>query len=270
MTKAIVIKIGTSTLVGRERGEPVNAGLVNKLAKTICDLEIKLKRKCILVSSGAMGLGITKLGLEKEHSVYDDKLDFKAAITAIGQVQLINVYDEAFLKQGNKHVGQILITDYALGQAGRQRRIKASIKNLFDLNVLPIFNENDPVCPDEIEYGDNDKLSANVAKLAEAERLIILTDCEGLYDSDPHSNPEAKLIHRVDKVTDEIKSIAGDSSTYVGLGGMRSKILAAEICLENNIIMNIIHKDQMHLIADLVAAKTDSEGNPVTGTEFAA
>ena len=264
-SKPIVIKIGTSTLTGRNKGEAINLELLEKLAQTVCEIEKDLNKKCILVSSGAMGLGINKLGLEDKHDVYEDVLDFKAAITAIGQVELINTYEKVFKKHG-KHVGQILITDYALNEPSRQSRVKKSIKQLFELDVLPIFNENDTVCPDEIEFGDNDRLSASVAKLVSAERLIILTDCNGLYDSDPHKNPDAKLIPTVNKITEEIKKIAGDSSTYVGLGGMKSKIMAAGICLDAGIAMNILNKDFLESMKDLIL---DSSEKPLN-TEFKA
>lgn len=265
MSKPIVIKIGTSTLTGRNPGEPINIELVSKLAKTICDFEKQYKRKCILVSSGAMGLGIAKLGLQDKLDVYKGKLDMKASITAIGQVQLMNVYEGAFLHQCKKHVGQILITDHALKEPGRQKRVKKTIENLFELDVLPIFNENDTVCPDEIEYGDNDKLSAHVAVLAGAERLIILTDTDGLFDADPHSNPHAKLIENISEITEDIKSIAGDSSTHGGLGGMKTKVHAAEICMQNGIVMNIINKERVEEISNFVNGKEKPRG-----TEFKA
>lgn len=263
MKRPIVIKVGTSALLGRKKGEAIDTDLVKRLAKTIYEIEKRLNKKIILVSSGAMGLGISKLGLDDQHDAFDDKLDFKAAITAIGQVELMNIYGEAFSSEAKKHVGQILITDYALEEAGRQKRVLSSVKNLFELNVLPIFNENDTVCPDEIEYGDNDKLSANIAVLVNAERLIILTDCDGLYEADPYSNPDAKLITNVEVITDEIKDLAGSSSSRVGLGGMNSKVMAAEVCMAKGIKTNIVNKEYLQDIVGLL------EGSKTFGTEFA-
>lgn len=261
MARPIVIKIGTSSLTGRQKGEATNFDLIDRLAKTISS--IKQQQNVILVSSGAMGMGINKLKLQEDHSVYDDVLDFKAAITAIGQVELINAYEKAFIKYSS-HVGQILITHVGLDDPGRYKRIQKSVEQLLGLGVIPIFNENDTVCPEEIEFGDNDKLAARVAKMAEASRLVILTDCDGLYKEDPHANPDAELIATVDSIDDEIKKIAGDSSTYSGLGGMKSKITAAEICNDAGITMNIINKSRIEEIPQLL------QGNPVIGTEFKA
>lgn len=216
----------------------------------------------MLVSSGAMGLGAKKLDIHDDHEIYDGILDFKAAITALGQVELMKTYEQVFEKYHQK-VGQILITQQGLEDPKRSSRLKTTVEKLFELGVIPIFNENDTICPDEIEFGDNDILSANIAKLIGAERLIMLTDTDGLYDSDPHKNPDAKLISSVNKITSEIANLAGESSNHMSTGGMKSKVMAAEICLEAGITANILNKAKVSEVLESLSKKES-----LTGTEF--
>lgn len=210
-----------------------------------------------------MGLGIAKMDLEKEHDVFNDLTAFKQAFTAVGQIQLMNAYEEAFSNHGF-HIGQFLVTNEGLLDKDRAKSIKNTLEKLYELNVIPIFNENDTVCPDEIEFGDNDRLSAMVAALVGAERLFLLTDCDGLYDKDPHKDKNAKLIREVKEITQEIKDAAGDSSTHVGLGGMTSKVIAAEIVNAADIDMHIVNVDKMDQIPDFISG----EIKELHGTSF--
>lgn len=275
--KPIVIKIGTSSIRGRNANTPeedafIDYEIVSKLVKAICHIEKgqvddnkEYKgKKVLLVSSGAMGLGVAHLSLQKEHDIYKDVLAFKQAITAVGQIQLMNIYENVFNNYGF-HVGQVLVTHFGMTDKQRSQTIKTTINKLFEINVIPIINENDTVCPEEIQFGDNDKLAAEIAVLSNAERLIILTDCDGLYDADPFNNPEAKLISQVNEITDDIQRLAGDSSSHVGLGGMKSKVSAAAICLKNGVTTNILNKDQIDKIPDLVL---NGSGKSFPGTEF--
>lgn len=268
--KALVIKIGTSSLTGRDAGEAINHEVLNKLANTVTQIQNNgLNYKVVIVSSGAMGLGLAKLGLKSVQDIVkngehgNDLTSYKQALTAVGQVKLMQEYEEVF-KYYSCHAGQVLVTHSGLHDKARASTIEKTIQKLFELNVIPIINENDTVCPDEIEFGDNDRLSAQVASIIKAERLFILTDCEGLYDADPHSNPDAKLISEINEITTEIRNIAGDSSTHIGSGGMKSKIMAAETCMDHKVIMHIISKTKLTEIPEILS------GTKQTGTVFKA
>ncbi len=248
--KPIVIKIGTTSLTGRKAGEGINCDVLESLATAAAEI-IRSGTKVIIVSSGAMGLGIAKLGIAKLEE-RADLTTVKQALTSVGQVALMNAYAEAFSKHG-LHVGQVLLTHHGLHDPKRSATIKNTISKLFELNIIPIINENDTVTAEEIEFGDNDTLSAEVAVLNSAKTLYILTDTEGLYDSDPHKNPNAKLINQVSAITDEIRTVATGSSSKTGTGGMASKIMAAEICLAKSVPLHILSVRRLPELAGLEA-----------------
>ena len=232
--KRIVIKIGTSTLT--HKTGRLNIRRVEELIKTIADLQNSGK-EIIIVSSGAVGLGTAKLGLKERPK----DTPSKQACAAVGQCELMYMYDNQFAKY-NLTVAQILLTKVVIESESRVNVIN-TFQKLLEHNVIPIVNENDTVAIDELllEVGENDSLAAIVAHLSQADLLIILSDIDGLYDKDPHSNPDAKLIPVVEEITDEIRNLAGGAGTSFGKGGMITKINAADIAKSAGIDMVIMN-----------------------------
>lgn len=266
----IVIKIGTTSITkGCDKG--VNLDVINQLAETTAKLKEK-NYQVIIVSSGAMGLGVAKLGKEKleeqlkQNPCHGPSMTtYKQALTSVGQVELMNAYQKAHEKLG-LHVGQVLVTHAGLDDTNRNETIHKTIEKMFELNLIPIINANDTVTSSEIEYGDNDSLSARVSVLLEAEKLFILSDVAGLYDKDPHKNPDAKLLNEVKDIDGYVKSIAGESSSGNGLGGMKSKIDAVELCVNNGIESYILENNQIAEIPSLVLGISKDQ----LGTKFIA
>ena len=232
-SKRIVVKVGTSTLT-HENGK-LNLRTMNRLVRTLSDLRNSGK-EIILVSSGAIGVGVGKLNLT--HKPYD--VGGRQACAAVGQCELMYIYDKLFLEYGYV-TAQVLLTRGITDDENRKRNVQNTFVRLLDMGALPIVNENDTVSVEELEFGDNDTLSAIVAKLTLADSLVILTDIDGLYDRNPKEYDDAKLIHHVDKITDEIKSIAGGRGSTRGTGGMITKLQAAEIAMEAGIKTAIIN-----------------------------
>ena len=234
--KRVVVKIGTSTLTHHKTGR-LNIRRVEKLVKILSDLQNEGK-EIILVSSGAVGLGAGKLGLPEKPK--DTKM--KQAVAAIGQCELMHIYDEMFAKYSIT-VAQILLTKTIISMPDRVKNVRNAIDTLTKLNCIPIVNENDTVAIDELELeiGENDSLSAVVASIAGAEALIILSDIDGLYDSDPHTNPDAKIIPVVEEIDGYIEKIAGGAGSALGSGGMATKINAAKIATAAGVDMLIMN-----------------------------
>ena len=220
----IVIKIGTSTLA-HPTGH-LNIRLVDELCKTISDIK-NTGHQVILVSSGAIGMGVGKLGLLERPK----DIPTKQAAAAVGQCELMYTYDKLF-GEYNHTVAQLLIPGEDIRTQQRHENFSNTLNRLLDLGAMPIINENDTVSTDEIVIGDNDTLAAYVAESVKAELLILLSDINGLYTADPHKNPDAKLIPVIEKLTDEIYALAGASSTKQGTGGMVTKLRAAAIATE--------------------------------------
>ena len=214
--KRIVIKVGTSTLT--HKTGRLNIRRMERFVKTLADIQ-NSGYEIILVSSGAIGLGMAKLGLESRPS----DTPMKQACAAVGQCELMYIYDKLF-GEYNVNVAQILLTKYVL-ESPRKNNVENAFQKLIDHNVIPIVNENDTVAIDELELemGENDSLAANVAVLANADLLIIMSDIEGLFDKDPHKYDDAELIPVVPEITEEIKAIAGGSGSSLGTGGMAIK-----------------------------------------------
>lgn len=219
----IVIKIGTSTLA--HLTGHLNIRRVEELCKTISDIK-NAGHEIILVSSGAIGMGVGKLGLQERPS----DIPTKQAAAAVGQSELMYIYDNLF-GQFNHTVAQLLITGDDIMNDARHNNFRNTLHRLLDLGAIPIINENDTVATDEIVIGDNDTLAAFVSESIQADKLILLSDIDGFYTSDPHTNPDAKLIQFVNKVDDEMLTLAGGSSCPLGTGGMITKLHAARICL---------------------------------------
>jgi glutamate 5-kinase len=243
--KRIVIKLGTSTLA--HKTGKLNIRRMTNLVRVISDLH-NSGREIIMVSSGAVGLGAGKLGLPEKPK--DTKM--KQAVAAIGQCELMHVYDDMFAKY-SVTVGQILLTKTIINNPSHCENFKNTIESLVGMGVIPIVNENDTIAIDELELeiGENDSLSALVAELSGADLLLILSDIDGLYDDDPRVNPDAKPIHVVEKITPEIEAMAGGAGSSLGTGGMSTKINAAKIATEAGIDMIIMNGKDPEKLYDL-------------------
>jgi len=230
--KRIVFKVGTSTLC--HSGKGLNFRNIDGLARALTDIKNE-GFEVILVSSGAIGAGVSKLGLpERPREIRE-----KQAVAAVGQLELMHIYDKMFGEYGAT-VGQVLLTRDDVDRPTVKQNLYGTFESLLSMGVIPIVNENDSVCIEEIEsehkiFGDNDTLSAVVAALVGAGLLVILSDIEGLYDSDPYKNPDAKLIPVVTEINDEIIALAGGAKSSLGTGGMVTKLIAARVAGENGI-----------------------------------
>ena len=249
----IVVKIGTSTLA-YATGQ-LNIRRVEELCKTMSDIR-NAGHELILVSSGAIGMGVGKLGLRTRPR----DIPTKQAAAAVGQCELMYVYDKLF-SEYHHTVAQLLITADNLSNETRHANFTNTLNRLLELGAVPVINENDTVATDEIVIGDNDTLAAMVAESVEADLLVLLSDIDGLYTADPHADPTAKLLPVVHRVDDDVRALAGVSSTDQGTGGMVTKLRAAEICLNCGCEMVIANGSEPMLLYDIV------EGKPV-GTRF--
>ena len=249
----IVVKIGTSTLA-YATGQ-LNIRRVEELCKTMSDIR-NAGHELILVSSGAIGMGVGKLGLRTRPR----DIPTKQAAAAVGQCELMYIYDKLF-SEYHHTVAQLLITADNLSNETRHANFTNTLNRLLELGAVPVINENDTVATDEIVIGDNDTLAAMVAESVEANLLVLLSDIDGLYTADPHADPTAKLLPVVHRVDDGIRTLAGVSSTDQGTGGMVTKLRAAEICLNCGCEMVIANGSEPTLLYDIV------EGKPV-GTRF--
>lgn len=227
----IVVKIGTSTLT-HTTGH-LNIRRVEELCKTLSDIK-NAGHEVIMVSSGAVGMGVGKLGLRQRPK----DIPTKQAAAAVGQCELMYIYDKLF-SEYHHTVAQLLITGDDTENETRHRNFTTTLNRLLEMGALPIINENDTVATEELGIGDNDTLAAIVASSVNADLLILLSDIDGLYTADPHTHPEAVLLHRVTKIDDEIRALAGVSNGTQGTGGMVTKLRAAEICLNSGCDMVI-------------------------------
>ncbi|MBV7276045.1 glutamate 5-kinase [Clostridiaceae bacterium UIB06] len=242
--KRVVVKIGSSTLT--HSSGFLNLSRIEKLVRQISDLHNQ-GIEIVLVSSGAIAAGIGKLGLKNKPATIPEK----QAAAAIGQGILLHMYEKMFSEYG-KIAAQILITREDVSNRTRFLNARNTFFSLFEKGVITIVNENDAIVVDEIKFGDNDTLSAIVASLVEADLLILLSDIEGLYDSDPRTNPQAKLIHEVERITEEVERSAGGAGTSLGTGGMATKISAAKIATSAGVSMVIVNGANEGIINDVV------------------
>jgi len=237
--KRIVVKVGTSTLT-HENGK-INLARVDKLSEVLSDL-MNQGLEIILVTSGAVGVGMGKLKLNsKPKSVRE-----RQAAAAVGQSELMHLYSKFFSEYGHI-VGQILLTKDVIEHTHSRMNVINTFETLLEKEIIPIVNENDSVATEELElyenhtFGDNDTLSAIVSTLVQADLLILLSDIDGFYNDDPNLNKDAKLIHEVFEISNEVKNSAKGVISNKGTGGMATKINAAKICLDSNINMIIAH-----------------------------
>ena len=249
----IVIKVGTSTLT-HQNGN-INLRRIENLCKVISDLK-NSGLEVILVSSGAIAMGIGKLGLERK----PQDIPSKQACAAIGQCELMYVYDKLF-QEYNHTVAQILMTGADFENAERYENFKNTLDRLLEFGVLPIINENDTIATSEIKVGDNDTLSAITAVGAHADLLILLSDIDGLYTADPHKVTDATLIPQVNEINEQIQELAGAAGTKLGTGGMVTKLHAAKLCMDAGIDMIIANGATPDILYDIVDGKS-------VGTKF--
>ena len=249
----IVVKVGTSTLA--HPGGGMNIRHVENLVKVLSDLK-NAGNEIILVSSGAIGMGVGKLGLSGK----PDDMPGKQAAAAVGQCELMYTYDRLF-GEYNHTVAQILLTGDDLERADRRRNFENTLFRLLEYGVLPVLNENDTMATAEISVGDNDALGALVAVYSKADLLIVLSDIDGLLTDDPHKNPDASVIPVVPVIDESIRKLGGESHGRQGTGGMVTKIHAAEIAVNNGIDMVILNGAKPQLMYDVL------EGKPA-GTRF--
>ncbi len=250
--RRVVVKIGTSTLTFKNGN--LNLRRIDKIAQVLSGLK-NSGREVVLVSSGAISVGCGKLRLDKR----PETIEGKQAAAAIGQCNLMAIYDRCF-SEYSQIVAQVLLTRDVIDDGVMHNNARNTFEQLIKLGVIPIVNANDTVSTAEVEL-ENDCLSANVAVITNADALIILTDTDGLYDSDPRKNPDAKLIPVVKKIDDILMASAGSKGTSRGTGGMKTKLEAAKYATENGIYTAIISGEDPTLLYDVI------EGKPV-GTLF--
>ena len=243
----IVIKIGTSTLA-HPTGH-LNIRRVESLCKIMSDIK-NAGHEVILVSSGAIGMGVGKLGLRERPR----DIPSKQAAAAVGQCELMYTYDKLF-SEYHHTVAQLLITGDDTKNEQRHRNFTNTLNRLLELDAIPIINENDTVATDEIVIGDNDTLAAIVAESISADLLILLSDIDGLYTADPHKDPNAVRLPKVTQLNAYIKNLAGVSSTTQGTGGMVTKLHAAEICMNCGCAMVIANGNNPANLYDILDGK---------------
>ena len=251
----VVVKVGTSTLA-HSTGR-LNIRRVESLCRVLSDLK-NSGNEVILVSSGAIGMGVGKLALKNRPT----DIPTKQAAAAVGQCELMYTYDKLF-SEYHHTVAQILLTGSDFRHDDRYHNFQNTMSRLLDLDVLPVINENDTIATDEIKVGDNDTLSAMVAVSVGADRLVLLSDIDGLYTADPRKDPDAKLIPEVKSITPEIEALAGGEGSSLGTGGMKTKLHAADLCMQAGCEMVIMNGERPDLLYDLF------DGKPI-GTRFSA
>ena len=259
--RRLVVKVGTSTLT-RETGS-LNLQNMERLARVLSDLE-GMGYQVVLVSSGAIGIGTKKLRLDARPT----ELRMKQAAAAVGQCRMMHIYDK-FFSEYNRSMAQILLTGDDVEDPERAEHLSNTFSALLEMGVIPVVNENDSVSSAEIEtgrhkvLGDNDTLSAIVAELCRADLLVLLSDIDGLYDADPRTHPEARLLHQVTELTPEILEMAGGAGSWRGTGGMATKLSAARIAMAAGCDMVITNGQRMEDLYGIV------EGRDI-GTRFLA
>lgn len=249
----IVVKIGTSTLA-HATGH-LNIRRIEEICKVISDVK-NAGHEVILVSSGAIGMGVGKLGLSSRPS----DIPTKQAAAAVGQCELMYTYDKLFAEY-NHTVAQLLMTGDDLEDDERHQNFSNTLYRLLELSAIPIINENDTVATQELGIGDNDTLAAIVAKSIGADILVLFSDIDGLYTADPHKDENAVLIQKVTEINDEILALAGGKGSDFGTGGMVTKLSAAKVCLECGCDMIITNGENPMSLYDIVDGKS-------VGTKF--
>ncbi|MDR0288232.1 MAG: glutamate 5-kinase, partial [Clostridiales bacterium] len=245
--KRIVIKIGTSSLV--YKNGKVNFKRLDMLTRVISDLTNQGK-EIILVSSGAIGLGVNKLKLKKK----PDTVSGRQAVAAVGQCTMMQIYGN-FFGDYDLHTAQLLLTRDVVEKDAMRVNAVNTFEELLKMGIVPIVNENDSVAVDEIKFGENDKLSAIISILASAGLLIILTDKDGYYDKNPNEFDDARLIHSISDLSEKVEAAAGGSGSKFGTGGMLTKVHASRLAAEKGIYSVIANGDDPRIIYEIIEGK---------------
>lgn len=246
--KKIVVKIGSSSITHESTGN-INYNKLDRLVRVLCDIKNQGK-DVVLVSSGAIAVGRQTVGISKK----SDLLAEKQACAAIGQCRLMMTYQKLF-SEYNQTAAQVLLTKYTMLNEESLVNAKNTFEELFNLGAIPVVNENDTVSTCEIEFGDNDKLSALVSALIGADLLILLSDIDGLFTDDPNKNKDAKFIELVPKINDELRAMGKNTSSNVGTGGMSAKIAAATIATYSGADMVIANSRDVNIITEILEGK---------------
>lgn len=246
--KRIVVKVGTSTLT--YNNGKINLHRIEKLARVLSDI-MNSGKEVVLVTSGAIGVGVSKLNLkEKPKSIRQ-----KQAVAAVGQCELMHIYSK-FFGEYSHVVGQVLLTRDVVEDNHIRNNVCNTFETLLENGIIPIVNENDTVAIDEIEnivrFGDNDNLSAIVAKLVKADLLIILSDIDGFYDKDPRHNEDSVMLKEVREITKELEDCCGGAGSNLGTGGMITKLMAAEKAMEAGVSMILANGENPEILVDII------------------
>ena len=242
--KRVIVKVGSSTITHDATGN-IDYTKLERLVRQLCDLRAQGKDVC-LVSSGAIAVGRYAIGLKER----PQDLATKQACASIGQAYLMSVYQKLF-SEYNQKAGQILMTKKTMTDPESRENARNTFEQLFNLGVIPVVNENDTVATHEIQFGDNDSLSAIVAALTKADALVLLSDIDGLYTDNPNTNPDAEFVPVVESIEDVMDMASSDSSSDVGTGGMTAKLRAAQIATYSGadmVITNGAHIGNIHRI----------------------
>ena len=244
--KKIVVKIGTTTITHADTGR-LDLIKLEKLVRVLTNIRNQ-GREIVLVSSGAIAVGRQAIGLAKKPEIKS----VKQACAAIGQARLMMVYQKLFAEY-NQMTAPVLMTKYTIQNEESRHNACSTLTELLNMGVIPIVNENDTVATDELDFGDNDTLSALVVSLIKADLLILLSDIDGLYSDDPHNNPDAEFISYVDKLDERLLSMAKGSSSISGTGGMESKLSAAKISSESGADMIIANGKDVYVLDEIIS-----------------
>lgn len=243
-SKRIVVKVGTSTLT-YENGR-LNLKCIERMAWVLSDL-VNQGKEVVLVTSGAIGVGTARLAFSERPK----EMKKKQAAAAVGQAVLIQIYQN-FFKEYNQAIAQILLTKEEIQNEERKNNTLNTLHTLLNLGIVPIINANDTISTYEIEFSDNDNLSAMVAEMVEADLLILLTDIDGLYDKDPRIHTNAKRISYISEVTEQIHKMAGQKGSKFSVGGMATKVQAAEVCQKAGVNMVVAAGDEPTIIHKII------------------
>jgi glutamate 5-kinase len=239
----IVVKIGSSSLTHPETGH-MDYNKIEHLVRTLTDIH-GMGKDVVLVSSGAIAVGRQAMNMKPQ------TLSEKQALAAVGQARLMMTYQKLF-SEYNQATGQILMTKNTMLDTLNRRLARNTFEELLKMGVIPVVNENDTIATYEIEFGDNDRLSAIVAALIHADLLILLSDIDGFYTDDPHKNADAKLISLVPEITDDFLAMGKGTSTDVGTGGMSAKLAAAQIATDSGADMLLMNGERIDAITQVL------------------
>lgn len=249
--KRVVVKVGTSTLT-YENGN-INLTRIERLTRILSDM-VNSGKEVVLVTSGAIGVGVSKLKLKEKPKTIREK----QAVAAVGQCELMHIYSK-FFGEYSHVVGQVLLTRDVVEDDHIRENVCNTFETLLENGIVPIVNENDTVSIDEIEnivkFGDNDNLSAIVSGLVKADLLVILSDIDGFYDSDPRSNEDARMLEIVEEVTPELEECAGGAGSNLGTGGMITKLMAAKVSAEAGVNMVLANGSEPNILLDILAGE---------------